>query len=106
MSDVTGTESLLVLADGNNSIFDWQIFSGENQVDAGMGRSPRGIDAGDSRVRMRRAQQFAVRHARKCDVVGETSLAGDFGARVHAAAGDADYAQIFRVFLRRNNRRI
>ena len=46
--------------------------------------------ADDARVRMRRAQQPAVQHARQDDVVGKARLAGDFGAAVDAPAGLAD----------------
>jgi hypothetical protein len=35
-----------------------------------------------------------VGHAGQGNVVGEAGLAGDFGARIHAAACVADYAEI------------
>jgi hypothetical protein len=54
----------------------------------------RDIDAANARVGMRGAQEFAMNHTGKGNVVGETRLAGDFGARVYAAAGMADYAEI------------
>jgi hypothetical protein len=54
----------------------------------------RNVDAANARVRVRGAQELAVGHAGKGNVVGEAGLAGDFGAGVYAAAGVADYAEI------------
>ncbi len=94
MADVIDAESLLVLADRKNSVFDGQVFAGEDEVDAGMGSGARSVDASNARVRVRGAQELAVHHARKGNVVGEASLASDFGACVYAPARMADYAEI------------
>ncbi len=60
MANVIGAERLLVLTDRNNSVLDRQIFPGENEINARMRHRARNIDAEDSRVWMRRPQQFAV----------------------------------------------
>jgi hypothetical protein len=55
---------------------------------------------------MRGAQEFAVGHAGEKNVIGKAGLAGDFGAGVHAAAGNADDAQLATVGLRTLRRTI
>src|ERR1700741_3886955 len=54
-------------------------------------------------MRMRRAQQLRVRHAREKNVIRETCLAGDFGPRVDPAARNTDYAQFIVVRARLRN---
>jgi hypothetical protein len=88
---------LLVLADGENSVFDGEVFAGENQIDSGVRESAGNVDLANAGVRMRGAQEFAVGHAREKDVVSEAGLAGDFGAGVYAAAWDADDAEFLAV---------
>jgi hypothetical protein len=97
VADVINAESLLVLADGKDSVCDGEVFSGENQIDAGMGESAGSIDLSNPRVGVRGAQEFAVGHAREKNVVSEAGLAGDFGAGVDAAARDADDAKFISV---------
>src|SRR5712672_1606366 len=87
-------ERLLVLAYGQDSVFDGEIFASENEIDARVRRSKGDIDAANARVRVRGAQEFAVEHAGKGNVVGEASLPGDFGAGVDAAARAADHAEL------------
>ena len=99
VADVIDAEGLLVLADGKNSVFDGQIFSGEDQIDAGMGEGAGSVDLSNAGVRVRGAQEFAVGHAREKNVVGKAGLAGDFGAGVHAAARNADDAEFIAVGL-------
>ena len=94
MADVIETKSLLILADGENAVFDGEVFPSEDKVDAGVSGCPRNIDAANPRVRMRGAQQFAMGHAGKGNVVGEAGLTSDFGARIYAAACMADYTEI------------
>jgi len=94
MTNMVQTEGLLILADGENAVFDGEIFPGEDEIDAGVSGGLRTVDAANARVRVRGAQEFAVDHAGKGNVVSEAGLAGDFGAGVYAAAGVADYAEI------------
>src|ERR1039458_10015884 len=73
-----------------------------------MRRRPRCIDAEDARMRVRRAQQLAIRYSGERNVIREARLPGDFGARVYSPARHADYAQLFcfvSFFLGGNNRR-
>jgi len=100
VADVIDAEGLFVLTDGKDSVFDGEIFAGENQIDAGMGEGAGGADLSNARVGMRGAQEFAVGHAGEKNVVGKTSLASDFGASIDAAARDADDAKFFAVGLR------
>jgi hypothetical protein len=104
---------LLILADGEDAIFDRDIFTGQDKIDAGVGGGAGDVDTANARVRVRGTQELAVGHAGKGNVVGEASLAGDFGARVNAAAGVADYTEIaivsvglfrWRIFLLRHRR--
>ena len=88
---------MLILADGENAVFDRDIFAGEDEMDAGMRQGAREIDAANARVRMRGAEELAVEHAGENDVVGKAGLAGDFGAGVDAAAGFADDTEIFGI---------
>jgi hypothetical protein len=48
------------------------------------------VDRLDDRVRVRRAQQLRVQHARENEVVGEAQLADRLGAAVDAPARLAD----------------
>jgi hypothetical protein len=50
-----------------------------------------GVDLLDQRMRVRRAQQARVQHARQHDVVGKKRPAGDLGAAVDAPARLADH---------------
>jgi len=88
---------LFVLADRENSVFDREIFAGEDEINAGVIRGARNVDAADARVGVRRAQQLAMHHAGKGNVVGESGLPGDLGASVNAATRAADYAEIAAV---------
>src|SRR5258705_488109 len=94
MADVVNTQGLLILTDRKDSVFDGEIFASEYEIDARVRRSKGDVDAANARVGMRRAQEFAVEHAGKGNVVGEARLPGDFGAGVYSAAGVADYAEI------------
>src|SRR6266566_1215621 len=78
-------KGLLVLADGKNPVLDRQIFACQNQVDARASECSRRVDLSDARMRMRRPQQFTVRHAREKNVVGEARLAGYFCAGIDSA---------------------
>ncbi len=53
----------------------------------------RGIDRFNDRVRMRRAQQPGMDHARQHDVIGEARKPGDLGAAVDTATRFADDVQ-------------
>ena len=64
--------------------------AGQHQVHAGMLSARETSIDSISRVRMRRAQQLAMQHARQREVVGEAQLPGDLGAAVDAAARLAD----------------
>src|SRR6266404_5163437 len=109
MADAVEAKRLFVLADRKNAIFDGEIFASEYEVDAGVRGGARNVDAANARVRVRRAKEFAMRHAGKGNVVGEAGLPGDFGASIHAAARATDYAEFavvsvgfptWRIFLR------
>src|ERR1700687_6187467 len=63
--------------------------------------------------RVRGAEEFAVDHAGKGNVIGEAGLPGDFGAGIHAAAWMANYAEfaiisvglfLWGIFLLRHRR--
>src|SRR6202790_325270 len=97
VTNVIDAEGLLVLTDGEDAVFDGDIFAGEDQIDAGMGLGAGDVDFFDTGVGMRGAEEFAMGHAGKKDIVGVAGLAGDFGAGVDAAAGLADNAQFVGV---------
>jgi hypothetical protein len=94
VANVIEAEGLFVLAHGEDPIFDGEIFAGEDEVNARVSGGPRNVDTADASVRVRGAEKFAVDHAGKGNVIGEASLAGDFGAGVDAAAWVADYAKV------------
>jgi len=56
MADVINAQGLLILTDRKDSVFDGEIFAGEDKVDAGVSGSARSIDAANARVGVRRAQ--------------------------------------------------
>jgi len=87
-------KGLLILADRQNAVFDGEIFADEDEVDTGVSGGARDVDAANAGVRVRGAQEFAVRHTRKGNVISEARLAGNFRARVYASARPADYAEI------------
>jgi hypothetical protein len=64
----------------------------------GVSDRSRGVDFANACVRMWGAQEFAVRHSLKEDVVGVSGLAGYFGAGVDSTARDADHTQAVAVF--------
>ena len=72
---------------------DREIAAGENEMHAGVLRGAGGVDRKDARVRVRRAQELRVQHARQHDVVGEARLPGHLGAAVDAAARLADHVE-------------
>src|SRR5689334_18355715 len=86
---------LLILADGENSVLDGKIFSGENQINARMHVGARRIDFADARVRMRRTQELAVRHAWQKNVISEARLPGDLRAAIHTPPRYTDNPQAF-----------
>ena len=89
-ADAVGGERVLVLADRQDAVGDWKIAAGEHQVHARMRHRPRRIDAYHARVRHRRAEQLAVKHARQHDVVGELRLSRHLRPRVDATSWLAD----------------
>jgi hypothetical protein len=86
---------VLVLTDGEDTVRDRQIFSGEYGDDAGKLKSLRRVDLFNERVRLRRAQHLAVEHPRQRDVVREQGLPRTLRARVHLAEGLTDDLEIF-----------
>ncbi len=88
-------ERIFVLRHGHDAVGNREIRAGEHQVDARMRLRARDVDRLDFRVRMRRAQQLAMQHARRAEVVGETQLAGGLGAPVDAPARLADGVEAF-----------
>ena len=85
-------EGVLVVADRQDAVGDWKTVAGQDEVNAGMRRRARSVDADDTRVRDRRPEQFAVHHARQHHVVGKPRLPGDLRAAVHATPCLADHA--------------
>ena len=83
-------QRVLVLTDGEDAVGDGQVLARDDGVDAGERERLRRVDALDARVRLGRAEDFAVEHARQRDVVGEARLAHALRARVHLAEGLAD----------------
>src|SRR6202158_2230132 len=113
MAHMMQAEGLFVLADRENSVFDGQIFAGEDEVDAGVGGGPRDVDAADASVRARGAEEGAGDQAGEGKVSGEAGLPGDFGAGIHVAAWMANYAEfaiisvglfLWGIFLLRHRR--
>ncbi len=94
MTDMVEAKGLLILADRQNAVFDGEIFADEDEVDTGVSGGARDVDAANAGVRVRGAQEFAVRHTRKGNVISEARLTGNFRARVYASARPADYAEI------------
>src|SRR5579885_1249852 len=88
----------LVLADGENSVMNWQVLPGQNQINARASQGARGIDFPNQRVRMRRAQQPAIRHSRQRDIIRIARLARHLRAGIHSSPGNAYHAQF--VFFR------
>src|SRR5262249_17399525 len=83
--------------DGENAVFNWQVLAREDQMHAGMRERAGDIDLADAGMRMRRAQQFTVKHPRKNDVVSVASLAGNFGASIDTPARLADDLEVIRL---------
>jgi hypothetical protein len=83
-------ERMLVLRHRHDAVGDRELGAGEHQVHARMRLRARNVDRLDQRVRLRRAQQLAMQHARQDEVVGEARLADRLGAAVDAAARLAD----------------
>src|SRR5689334_820833 len=97
MPNMIDTKRLFILADRQDAILDGKIFPREDQIDARMRQCVRHIDSSDARVRMRRAQKFAVRHSWQENVVGEARLAGHFRAAIDASARHTNYAKTLAV---------
>ncbi len=88
-------ERVLVLRHRQDPEGDRKILAGEHEVHARACLRARHVDRFDRRVRMRRAQQLAMQHARQHHVVGEAREARHLGAAVHAAARLADHVETF-----------
>ena len=80
-----GRERVLVLRHRHDAVGNGKIAPGQHQLHARMAFSARDVDRFDSSVRMRRAQQLRVEHARQREVVGVAQLARHLGAAVDAA---------------------
>src|SRR5229473_5803119 len=93
------TKSLLILADGKNSVLDGDLFPSEYEIHSGMSGGARSVDLTDARMRMRRPQQFTMRHAGQENVVSKTRLARYLRAGIDSAPRDADHSQIISVGL-------
>ncbi len=91
-----GGERVLVLRHRQNPEGDGEILAGEHEVHARARLRARHVDRFDRRMRMRRAQQLAMQHARQHHVVGEARQARHLGAAVHAAPRLADHVESFR----------
>src|SRR5882672_10161827 len=90
-------ERMFVLADGKNSVRDWQILAGDNCEHAGQHYRLRDVDVFDHGVWQMSAENFAVEHARQHDVVRKLRLAGALRARVNLAKRLADHFESIAV---------
>ncbi len=64
-------ERILILGHRKNAEGDGKILAGQHEMHAGAALSAGDVDRFDDRVRQRRAQQFAMHHARQHHVVGK-----------------------------------
>ena len=85
-----GAERVLVLGHRQDAERHREIAPGQEAQHARHEGGRRQVDAGDARVRHRRAHQPQPDHAREGEVVGVARGAGDLGAAVHAPEGLAD----------------
>src|SRR5688572_19873061 len=86
ITDVAGAvdaQRVLVTRPGNDAVLDGHFAAGSDRVHAGQRFRFARVNGDDARVRVRRAQDLAVQHARKRHVVGI-----DGGARYLAVAID------------------
>ena len=89
-ADLVEAQRLLVLAHGEDPVFDRKVLPGQDEANARAGECARGVDRLDPRVRKRRAQELRVEHLGQDDIVGEAGLSGDLRAPVDAPARHAD----------------
>ncbi|MDW8467691.1 MAG: hypothetical protein RML56_00490 [Burkholderiales bacterium] len=90
VADFSARKRILVLRDRHDAEGNRKRLAREDEVHAGKRGGARDVHREDLGVRVRRAEQPAVRHARERQVVGKARLAGDLVARVHAPARLAD----------------
>jgi hypothetical protein len=81
---------VLVLRHRHDAVGHRELGAGEHEVHAAIRPRAGRVDRLDDRVRVRRAQQLGVQHAREDEVVGELMLADRLGAAVDAAARFTD----------------
>ncbi len=91
-----GGQRMLVLRHRHDAEGHGEILARQHQVHARMRPGAFDVDRLDQRVRMRRAQQLHVQHARQLQVVGVAQLPGHLGAPVDAAARMADDIEFLR----------
>ncbi len=87
---LVGAERVLVLGDRQDAEGHREVAPGQEAQHARHPRGRRQVDAGDARVRHRRAHEAQVDHAGKGEVVGIARGAGDLGAPVHPPERLAD----------------
>ncbi len=73
----------LVVADRQDSVLVRSVFTGNDRNHAVERSGPRGVNALDARVRVRRMQDLAHQHAGKAEVVGVFAGAGRLAGSVH-----------------------
>ena len=99
VAHVLGRERIFVLGHRQDAEAHREVLAGEHQVNTRVFLRSFHVDGLDEGVRVRRAQQAHVQHARQDDVVGEARLAGDLGAAVDAAARLADDLHVSRSMV-------
>ncbi len=89
-------ERVLVLRHRHDAEGDGEIAAGQHQLHARIALRARDVDRFDQRVRMGRAQQLRVQHARQRHVIGVAQLARHLGAAVDAPPRVADHIEFLR----------
>src|SRR5215471_14390178 len=86
---------MLVLADWQDAVRNWQIPARDDRVYTREGKCFGNINALDQRMWQVAAQDLAVEHTRKKDIVRKFRLARAFRACVDLAKGLADDLEVF-----------
>jgi hypothetical protein len=94
VADFLAGERFLILADRQNAELDRQVVTGEHPEHTRQRPSPGGVDAQDSGVRVRAAQDAAEEHPRQREVVGKLGLPADLGVSVGLGQRLADDGEL------------
>ena len=91
---LVAAERLFILTDGEDAVANREIGPREDGVHPWRLRGPLDADAAQERMRIAGAQQLAMEHAGKEEVVGEACLAEHLGAPVNATARLSDHVEV------------